>query len=96
MNNKNAIFFPKMHIKEHNCNELFLSRRVELNDQVGTIRYIGSLKHKSDDDIWVGIEWDDHSRGKHDGEVEGYKYFQTVCNWEKNVEIYYHSKICGS
>lgn len=27
--------------------------------------------------IWVGVEWDDHQRGKHNGTVKGTKYFDT-------------------
>eukprot|EP01035_Chromulina_nebulosa_P017427 gene17427-22979_t len=34
----------------------------------GTIRYIGPVAAaKSQDEIWLGIEWDDIGRGKHDG-----------------------------
>lgn len=25
---------------------------------------------------WYGIEWDDHTRGKHDGTNEGVSYFE--------------------
>ena len=27
--------------------------------------------------IWIGVEWDDPSRGKHDGVHEGHRYFST-------------------
>lgn len=36
----------------------------------GTVRYIGpvqSTASNSTDSNWLGIEWDDHSRGKHGG-----------------------------
>ena len=26
---------------------------------------------------WYGVEWDDHSRGKHNGTREGMKYFES-------------------
>lgn len=34
----------------------------------GTVKYIGKVASaKNINDIWIGIEWDDSSRGKHDG-----------------------------
>ena len=27
--------------------------------------------------IWIGVEWDDERRGKHDGSHEGRRYFTT-------------------
>ncbi|CAI5929813.1 unnamed protein product [Closterium sp. NIES-65] len=39
----------------------------------GTVRYVGPVDgHKGE---WVGVEWDDPSRGKHDGVVTGKRYF---------------------
>ncbi len=34
----------------------------------------GSLQ----DGVWVGIEWDDPSRGKHDGMAGGVRYFEST------------------
>jgi hypothetical protein len=39
----------------------------------GTIRYIGPVSGQQGE--WIGIEWDDSERGKHDGETGGVKYF---------------------
>ncbi|GJP54616.1 hypothetical protein CLOM_g13685 [Closterium sp. NIES-68] len=40
----------------------------------GTVRYVGPVDgYKSE---WVGVEWDDPLRGKHDGVVTGKRYFQ--------------------
>jgi hypothetical protein len=40
----------------------------DLEEYRGTIRYIGPVAAaKNPADIWLGIEWDDSSRGKHDG-----------------------------
>ena len=36
-------------------------------------RYIGPVKGQ--EGTWVGVEWDDASRGKHDGSTGGVKYF---------------------
>jgi len=48
---------------------------------VGSIRYVGKLINnpKAGDSIWMGIEWDLEASqggpGKHQGVVDGVKYF---------------------
>jgi len=37
--------------------------------------------------LWVGIEWDEANRGKHNGTVNGYKYF--TCDASKGSMIKY-------
>jgi dynactin complex subunit len=37
--------------------------------------------------LWVGIEWDEANRGKHNGTVNGYKYF--TCDTNKGSMIKY-------
>ncbi|PWN19888.1 RNI-like protein [Microstroma glucosiphilum] len=39
----------------------------------GTVRYRGRVAKK--EGSWLGIEWDDPLRGKHDGQHEGTRYF---------------------
>ena len=63
--------------------KLQLGKRVELNEKTATIKYVGPLKHKKDakeNEIWLGLEWDEKERGKHNGTVEGYEYFKTTDN----------------
>lgn len=48
--------------------------RVEVGSDRGTIRYIGAIEGY--DGNWVGIDWDNPQRGKHDGFVKGKRYFQ--------------------
>lgn len=52
--------------------------RVSIKDREGqcrgTVRYIGNIHAK--EGIWVGVEWDDPERGKHDGSLNGHRYFQ--------------------
>ena len=52
--------------------------RVEFTGDHGTVRYEGPLQHleKKSEDIWIGIEWDLSNRGKNNGCVGGYKYFE--------------------
>jgi dynactin complex subunit len=47
--------------------------RVCFNSNFGTIRYIGALSGKQGS--WFGIEWDDPTRGRGDGSVDGIRYF---------------------
>ena len=39
----------------------------------GTVRYVGTVvtSKKATEAVWVGVEWDDATRGKHDGSVCG-------------------------
>jgi len=41
----------------------------------GTVKYLGSVEGTKGD--WIGIDWDDSNRGKHDGSHKGKKYFFT-------------------
>ena len=66
--------------------ENFVGKRVEYQDEIGTVKYSGPLKHgtaKQDtNQIWLGIQWDNPERGRHNGVVEGYEYFR--CDDEFN------------
>ena len=41
----------------------------------GTIKYIGQVDDTKGS--WIGVDWDDPKRGKHDGSHNGTKYFKT-------------------
>ncbi len=49
-----------------------------------TVRYVGPVAAaKKKSEIWLGVEWDNHSRGKHDGSCvdengDHHKYFECV------------------
>ena len=43
--------------------------RVQIDRNTASVRYVGSIDGQ--DGIWVGLEWDDESRGKHDGSHSG-------------------------
>ncbi|VDM67084.1 unnamed protein product [Strongylus vulgaris] len=49
--------------------------RILVGEYAATVRYIGNVAGHPG--VWVGVEWDDPSRGKHDGLVNGIRYFTT-------------------
>ncbi|PXF49949.1 Tubulin-specific chaperone E [Gracilariopsis chorda] len=49
--------------------------RIQYEGDRGTVRYVGPLQGRGDT-VWVGIEWDRAERGKHNGTVDGVKYFE--------------------
>ncbi|NWH29249.1 TBCE protein, partial [Chloropsis hardwickii] len=51
-----------------------LGRRVCCGTDYGTVRYVGTVARTAG--IWLGVEWDDPQRGKHDGSYEGTQYFK--------------------
>jgi hypothetical protein len=48
-------------------------QRVSIAGYKATVRYIGPVEGQKG--VWVGVEWDDASRGKHDGSTGGVQYF---------------------
>ena len=59
---------------------------------VGSIRYVGKIFNnpKAGNDNWIGVEWDfeqhDGGPGKHQGTVDGYKYFE--CEFHNDSELW--------
>ncbi|XP_072107133.1 tubulin-specific chaperone E isoform X1 [Mobula birostris] len=51
-----------------------VGRRVACRDEYGTVRFVGKVTSTSG--IWLGVEWDNPERGKHNGTHEGVQYFQ--------------------
>jgi hypothetical protein len=58
---------------ETNC-AVVIGQRISVEGSVATVRYVGKLDSDVDN-VWVGVEWDDVSRGKHDGSYQGRRYF---------------------
>ena len=50
-----------------------IGRRFCVEEKKGTILYQGPVGATKGE--WLGVEWDDPSRGKHDGAHEGVRYF---------------------
>ncbi|XP_067130971.1 tubulin-specific chaperone E [Centruroides vittatus] len=52
-----------------------LGSRIFCDGEYGTVLYVGKVG--SFHGIWLGIEWDNPERGKHDGSYNGVNYFKT-------------------
>ncbi|CAG8485532.1 411_t:CDS:10 [Diversispora eburnea] len=66
-----------------------LNKRIQIEDQIATVRYIGPVPPKGE---WIGLEWDNVSRGKHDGVHDDVRYF--TCSVPNSGSfIRYSSKI---
>ncbi|PLB55113.1 tubulin-specific chaperone [Aspergillus steynii IBT 23096] len=50
-----------------------LGQRRSYNGDLCTVRYIGKVEGTTGE--WLGVEWDDSTRGKHSGEHQGVRYF---------------------
>ncbi|KAL4265259.1 U2 small nuclear ribonucleoprotein A' [Pleurotus pulmonarius] len=50
-----------------------LGTRISLAGNIGTVKFVGNVQGTSG--IWLGIEWDDPTRGKHDGVHNEKSYF---------------------
>lgn len=50
-----------------------VGRRVVCDGERGTVRYVGTVPPTAG--LWLGVEWDNPERGKHDGHHEGTRYF---------------------
>ena len=51
-----------------------IEQRISYQNFKATVRYIGEVAGANG--VWLGVEWDDPSRGKHNGEKDGVQYFQ--------------------
>lgn len=60
---------------------LCIGQRIRVHtNHTATVRYVGEVDGHPGD-VWVGVEWDDPSRGKHDGSLDGRRYF--VCRFDQ-------------
>ncbi|KAJ5504206.1 hypothetical protein N7463_007080 [Penicillium fimorum] len=50
-----------------------VGQRRSFDGHLSTIRHVGTVQGTTGD--WLGVEWDDASRGKHSGEHKGIRYF---------------------
>ncbi|GAA6100748.1 tubulin-specific chaperone E [Tachysurus ichikawai] len=50
-----------------------VGRRVLCDGERATVQYVGAVQPTPG--LWLGVEWDNPKRGKHDGSYEGFRYF---------------------
>ncbi|KAH7095382.1 hypothetical protein FB567DRAFT_29142 [Paraphoma chrysanthemicola] len=55
------------------ASEFYIGRRLSYDGRLCTVRYHGQVQGTKGE--WLGVEWDDPTRGKHAGEHQGTKYF---------------------
>ncbi|KAK5164970.1 uncharacterized protein LTR77_009635 [Saxophila tyrrhenica] len=53
-----------------------IGERLSLKNQLCTVRYVGKVADKPG--TWLGVEWDDIDRRKHNGTHEGVEYFRCL------------------
>ncbi|KAF1943248.1 hypothetical protein EJ02DRAFT_421466 [Clathrospora elynae] len=53
--------------------EFYTGKRLSFDNQPCTVRYHGEVQGTKG--VWLGVEWDDPTRGKHSGEHQGTRYF---------------------
>jgi dynactin complex subunit len=51
----------------------YIGKRLSFDGQLCTVRYHGEVKGTKGH--WLGVEWDDPTRGKHSGEHQDVRYF---------------------
>ena len=74
-----------------------IGQRVEQRGKRGSIRYVGKLQNnpKAGGAIWLGIEWDEEGAGKHDGTVDGIKYFESEFHVKSEKHALGETKSCS-
>ncbi|CAK5081267.1 unnamed protein product [Meloidogyne enterolobii] len=53
-----------------------LNRRVMLKEAKGVIKYCGEVEGTTGS--WIGVDWDNKERGKHNGSFNGKQYFEAL------------------
>ncbi|KAH8652793.1 hypothetical protein BGZ60DRAFT_473540 [Tricladium varicosporioides] len=62
-------------------------------DSPGTIRYIGPVDGTGAEKEWLGIEWDNPERGKHNGVLKGKRYFTCLSSSETTASFIRSNRI---
>ncbi|BCS24432.1 putative tubulin-specific chaperone [Aspergillus puulaauensis] len=56
----------------------WVNQRRSYDGNLCTVRYVGKVEGTTGE--WLGVEWDDPTRGKHSGQHQGVKYFTCLRN----------------
>ncbi|KAI9670526.1 MAG: hypothetical protein M1831_005746 [Alyxoria varia] len=66
----------ELEYKTMELDEFYVGQRLSYEGNICTVRYKGPVDGTKGD--WLGVEWDDPSRGKHSGNHHGIEYFTCV------------------
>ncbi|KAK7615425.1 hypothetical protein BKA81DRAFT_409110 [Phyllosticta paracitricarpa] len=58
--------------------QFYAGKRLSFKNDLCTVRFVGAIEGVQGD--WLGVEWDDPTRGKHDGSHNGVRYFKCARN----------------
>lgn len=56
-----------------------IGQRISYDGAACTVRFIGGVAGTTGS--WLGVEWDDAARGKHDGSHKGTRYFTCTTSY---------------
>ncbi|KAF1924476.1 uncharacterized protein M421DRAFT_8780 [Didymella exigua CBS 183.55] len=56
--------------------DIYIGKRLSFDGQLCTVRFRGFVEGTKGE--WLGVEWDDPTRGKHSGEHQGHRYFECL------------------
>ncbi|KAF2088772.1 tubulin-specific chaperone E [Saccharata proteae CBS 121410] len=59
-----------------NMSQFYPGKRLSYDGSLCTVRYVGTVEGTKGD--WLGVEWDEPSRGKHSGAHNGVTYFECL------------------
>lgn len=62
-----------------------LDARIDYAGHHGSIRYVGQVLNSQG--LWLGVDWDDRSRGKHSGAKDGVQYFQCLYARSQHIAL---------
>ena len=71
--------------KKKRMSEFPLGKRLSIDRALCTVRYCGPLAGQKAD--WLGVEWDEPQRGKHNGSHQGQQLFETISTWPKSASF---------
>ncbi|KAJ8663395.1 hypothetical protein O0I10_000634 [Lichtheimia ornata] len=55
---------------------IHIGDRIQIGSDLATVRFYGQVEGTKGE--WIGVEWDDPTRGKHDGSHQGTRYFTST------------------
>ena len=58
------------------ASNIYVGKRLSYDDAPCTVRYVGPVAETKGD--WIGVEWDNSSRGRNAGDAKGVKYFECM------------------